>query len=412
MSSELGRRIGFTVGALLVFRLGTFIPVPGIDAQALAVLFRPQAGGGAWGLANLLAGGAVQRMAIFALALTPYLTAAIILQLVSIGVAPLRELPRQGERGRRRLQNWTNGLTIVLAALQASGVALALEGIPNLVNDPGILFRLTAITTLIGGTMFLVWLSSQITARGLGNGIALILLVGIVLELPAAIAGTFEFAHRGLFTTSFLLALAVFVVALTAVVVATERAQRRLTVTFTRRQVGTGMIEGRADLVLKLNNAGVMPAVIAPWLMLLPLWLSSFGGDGAPAWWRALAYQLEPGRPLQLVLFGLAILLCAYFYSAFVIDPDEVADDLKTRGGVIEGVEPGEATAAYVDYALSRTTTFGAGYLALVCLVPEILIARTGVPFYFGGTSLLLVACAMVDLEAQVTEIARIKGSG
>jgi preprotein translocase subunit SecY len=355
-----------------------------------------------------VSGGAVGRLSLFSLSISPYLTAAILLQLVSIVVAPLRALPRQGERGRQRLRDWTLGLTIGLTAFQGFGIALGLESVNRLVIDPGWLFRLTTVVTLTGGTVFLVWLTSQITARGVGNGLALVLFVGIVLEVPVAIADTLDLARRGLLSGGFLLGMAAFVVALTAVVVVMEAAHSRIPVNFTPRTLGARLIGGRSDLVLKLNSAGVVPVLLAPWLMLLPLWLSGLGGDDAPGWWRAVALQLQPGRPLQLALYGFAIMVGAFFYTAFVVDPEQVAGDLKTRGGVIEGVEPGEATAAHVDEALSRTTTFGACYLALICLVPEILIVRTGVPFYFGGTSLLIVVCAMLDLRAQLSNTARV----
>jgi len=410
MSSELWRRVGFTIGALLVFRLGTYIPLPGLDLGVLSAVFGTQSGA-VWRGANLTSGGAAGRLAIFSLSLTPYLTAAILLQLLSIGLSFLlgligvsrpRPLAKLGARGRQRLHNWTIGLTLAFAVFQSFGIALALEGINRLVVEPGWLFRVSTVVTLTGGTVFMIWLSSLITARGVGNGIALILLAGIVLEAPAAVAGTLDLAGRGLLSETLLVGIAVFVVALTAVVVVMEGAQRRLAVDYAPRQVGTQMIAGRSDLVFKLNGAGAMPVLMAPWLMLFPLCLSGLGGDNAPAWWRALAEQLQPTRPLQLALFGIAIFFCAVFYTAFVLDPEEIAADLKSHGGTLEGVAPGAATAEHVDDVLSHTTSYGAVYLALVCLVPEILIVRAGVPFYFGGTSLLIVVCAMLDLQAQI----------
>jgi preprotein translocase subunit SecY len=407
MTSELGRRLWFTIGALLVYRLGTYIPLPGIDQTTLAQLFRSQAGG-ILGQVDLFSGGAVRRLAIFALGLTPYLSAAILLQLASIVVPALRALPRQGERGRRRLDVYTLVLAVALAAFQAFGIAIALEGVTNLVTEPGLAFRTTAVLSLTGGTVFLVWLSGQITTRGIGNGLALILALGVIFELPSAIAATLELGRRGVLSTDLILGLALLAVGLTGLIVFMERAQRRLHVVYPRRQVGMRMIEGQAQLAVKLNAAGVIPAIVASWLLAQLVVISVIVAGKGPGWWDAIAR----GRPSYMICYALAIVLCAFVYTAFVLDPEQVAADLEKRGGVIPGVAPGEATVAHVDAAISRTTVLGASYLALVCLIPEFLIAKAQVPFYLGGTSLLIVVGTMLDLGAQFKTRALVMGGG
>lgn len=411
MTSELGRRIWFTIGALLVYRLGSYIPVPGIDQAALAQLFRSQAGG-FFGQGDLFYGGAVGRLAIFALGLMPYLSAAILLQLVSIAVPRLMALPNRGERGRRRLENYTLGLTLALAAFQAFGIAVALESIPNFVTEPGLLFLLTTTLSLTGGTIFLVWLSGQITARGIGNGVALIFFLGIVLELPGAVAATLELGRRGMLSANGILGVLVLAVLLTGLIVFMELARRRLPVVYPRRQVGLRLIEGRSHLSVKLNAAGVIPAIIASWLLAQSLALSNLAVGQGPEWWHATANQLGQGRPLHMIVYALAIVLCAFFYIAFVLNPERVAVDLEKRGGVIPGIAPGEATAEHVDTAISRTAMLGAVYLVLVCLIPEMLIAYSQVPFYLGGTSLLIVVCTVLDLDAQLKNGAHIRLGG
>jgi preprotein translocase subunit SecY len=411
MTSELGRRIWFTIGALLVYRLGTYIPLPGIDQAALTQLFRSQAGG-LLGQADLFSGGAVGRLAVFALGLMPYLSAAILLQLVSIVVPGLAALPNSGERGRRRLENCTLGLTLALAALQAFGMAVALESIPNFVAEPGLVFRLTTMLSLIGGTMFLVWLSGQITARGIGNGLALIFFVGVVAELPSAIAATLELGRQGAFSTNLILGVLALAVTLTGLIVFMELARRRLPVEYPRRQVGMRTIEGRSHLPVKLNAAGVIPAIVASWLLAQALAISNLAAGQDPGWWHAIADQIGPGRPLQMIVYALAIVLCALLYTAFVLSPERIAADLDKRGGVVPGVVPGEATAEHVDTAISRTAMLGAVYLALVCLIPEMLIAYAHLPFYLGGTALLVVVCTMLDLDAQLKNGAHIRLGG
>jgi preprotein translocase subunit SecY len=395
MSSGLGRRIAVTIGALLVFRLGTFVSIPGIDSLVWQELFRQQSGG-VLGAADVLAGGAIGRLSIFALSLVPFVTASLLLQLASIVSSRLRALPKRGESGRRRLDVYTLALTIGLAGFQSVGIAIGLEG-ARVVAAPGMMFFLTTVLTLTGGVIFLVWLAGQITARGSGNGIALILAVGIVAELPGALVGMLELGRRGVLTTNFMLSLGLLAVVLTALIVHMELARRQLEVTF-RRQAGARTIEGRSQLQLKLNNAGIVPTILAAWLLLLPV-LAANLGLGVPDW---ILEHLKQGKLVFIALYGVAIVLCVFFYMAYLLNPDEIAEDLKKHGGVVAGVEPGEATAVHIDRVVSRVSMMGAVYLAFVYLIPEILIANWSVPFYLGGTSLLIVVCAILDLKAQL----------
>jgi preprotein translocase subunit SecY len=399
MSSDLWRRIGLTIGALLVVRLGTFISIPGINPQTWEQLFR-QRSSGILGAFDSLAGGAIGRLSIFALSILPFVTASLLLQLASIVSRRLRALPKQGEGGRRRLDVYTLALTIVLAAFQALGIAVALEGAGNVVAEPGMMFVLTTTLTLTGGVIFLVWLAGQITVRGIGNGISLILAAGIVAELSSAVAGMFDLVRQGVLSTNLILGVCLLAAALTAFIVHMELARRQLAVTFTRRQAGARTIEGRSQLRLKLNNAGIVPTILASWLLLLPIIVAGWG-FALPSWFTS---HLVHGRPVFLVLYGLAIVLCVYFYTAFLLNPDEIAEDLRKHGGVIAGVEPGEATATHVDHVISRISAIGAVYLVFVCLVPEILIAKWSVPFYLGGTSLLILVCAILDVKAQIEQ--------
>ncbi|HZO46280.1 MAG TPA: preprotein translocase subunit SecY [Xanthobacteraceae bacterium] len=405
MSSDLGRRIGLTIVALLVVRLGTYISIPGINPQTWDQIFRQQSGS-ILGAFDSLAGGGIGRLSIFALSIMPFVSASLLMQLASIVSARLRALPRQGESGRRRLDVYTLALTIVFAAVQALGIAQALEGVGNVVPDPGMTFRLTTTLTLTGGVIFLVWLAGQITARGIGNGLALILAVGIVAELPTTIVGMLGLGRRGMVSPNVMLGVCFLAIALTALVVYMELARRQLQVTFCR-QVGTRTIEGRSQLRLKLNNAGFVPTILASWLLLLPLAVADLDTALAPEWIKAIVTQLAHGRPLFLVVYGVAIVLCVFFYTAHLLNPDEIAEDLKKHGGVIAGVEPGEATANHIDQVISRLSAVGAVYLVFVCLIPEILIAKWSVPFYLGGTSLLIVVCAILDLMAQLGRLRR-----
>ena len=408
MTLELGRRLWFTIGALLVYRLGSYIPLPGIDQTALAQIFRSNPAGA---LEQAVSSSAVMpRFAIFALGLIPYLSAAFVLQLASIVIPALRALPRQGARGRRALELATIGLTIVFAAVQALGVTIAVENVPSLVSDPGWPFRLVAVLSMIGGTIFLVWLSGQITLRGVGNGLALILVVGIVLDFSSAIVATLEFGRRGILSTDLIAGLAVLAAALTGLIVFMECAQRRLPVVFPRRQVGARMLEGRSDLVVKLNAAGLIPAIAAYWLTFqAPALYNAAVGQG-PSWLFGTVVEFEHGRLLSMAVYAAVIAFCAFAYTAFVLDPEQAAMDLAKHGGAIPGVASGEATAAHIDATATRTACLGAVYLVLLLLIPEILVAQAPLPFYFGSTSLLVVVCAALDLNAQLKNHALVMG--
>lgn len=401
MSSEVLRRIAITLGALLIYRLGTYVPIPGIEANGLATIFRGVSRS-LWSTANLASGGAIRRVAILSLGILPYVSAAVVLQLVAIPWRSLRALQYQGEQGRRRVEIYTLCLTIVFAVLEALGIALALESIPGGFVDAGLLFRVSTVATLTGGTMVLVWLSRLITAHGVGNGLALILATGIVIELPSTIARTLELGHQGLLSNDALLVSLLIAIAATACIVFMEGARRRLPVDYAERDVGTRRIGGRSHLVMKLNAAGIIPPLVAGWLLALLVLFVTYDARLDPSWWRTIAEQLKHGQPLYLIAYGLLIVLGAFVYTAFVFDPDQTAESLKEHGGAIPGIEPGLATAEHVDYVLSRTTVVGAIYLALVCLIPELLIDYVGVPFYLGGASLLIVVCTVMDVKAQV----------
>ena len=401
-ADELKKRIWFTLGALLVYRLGTYVPLPGIDPNVWSQIFKSQAGG-ILGMFNMFAGGGINRMAIFALNIMPYISASIILQLLTTVSPQLEALKKEGESGRKVINQYTRYLTVVLAMFQAYGIAVGLEGAGNVVADPGLFFRLSTTITLVGGTMFLMWLGEQITSRGIGNGISLIIMAGIVAELPSAIAGTLELGRQGALSTVFILAIIIMAVAVIALIVFVERAQRRLLIQYPKRQVGNKMFEGQSShLPLKLNTAGVIPPIFASSLLLLPTTIAQFNAGKGPEWFQWLTTQLAHGRPLFLVLYLGMIVFFAFFYTAIVFNPTETADNLKKHGGFIPGIRPGERTAEYIDYVLSRITVIGAIYLAVVCLVPEILISYASVPFYLGGTSLLIVVSVTMDTVAQV----------
>ena len=391
MTPELGRRILFTLGALFIFRLGTYIPLPGISPELWQQIFKSQAGG-ILGVFNTFSGGGIHRLAIFALGLMPYLSAAILLQVFTIVLPWLRALRKQGERGRRTVDTWTLSLTLLFSVLQAFGVAFGLEGVSNLVAEPGWLFRTSTVLTLTGGVMVIVWLAGQITARGIGNGVTLILFAGIVSELPSTIGDTLELGRQGVLSNGMILALLAFAVALTALIVVAERARRRVLV-----HTQAGEVSNRWHLSFKLNSAGIMPTVFAGWILALPMAI-------APSWWSG-----QLGRPLFLIVYATLIIGFTFLYTAFLVDPDEVAETLRRRGGFVPGLSPGEFTAEHIDHVITRTTVIGAGYLTLVFLVPEILAASVPVPFYFGGASLLVVVCAILDMEDHVRAFASIK---
>ena len=401
-ADELKKRIWFTLGALLVYRFGTYIPLPGIDPSAWDQIFRSHAGG-ILGMFNMFSGGGIHRMAIFALNIMPYISASIIIQLMTTVSPTLEQLKKEGEQGRKVMNQYTRYLTVVLAAFQSYGIAVGLEGAGNVVTDPGWFFKIGTVLTLTGGTMFLMWLGEQITSRGIGNGISLIILSGIVAELPSAIAGTLELGRQGALSTGLILLVLVMAVAVIAFIVFMERAQRRLLIQYPKRQVGNRMFEGQSShLPLKLNTSGVIPPIFASSLLLLPTTVANFNAGQGPDWFVAITTQLGHGRPLFLILYVGLIVFFAFFYTAIVFNPKDTADQLKKHSGFIPGYRPGERTAEYIDYVLSRVTVLGACYLAIVCLIPEILISYASVPFYFGGTSLLIVVSVTMDTVAQV----------
>ncbi|MFV0367105.1 MAG: preprotein translocase subunit SecY [Hyphomicrobiaceae bacterium] len=408
-AEELKKRLWFTLAALLVYRLGTFIPLPGINPVAFAETFKSQSSG-ILGMFNMFAGGAVERMAIFALNIMPYISASIIMQLMSSMDKRLEALKKEGEQGRKQINQYTRYLTVILAAFQAYGIAIGLEGSSSaagsVVIEPGMFFRISTVVTLVGGTMFLMWLGEQITQRGVGNGISLIIFAGIVAALPSAIAGLFEMARTGALSTFLLIALIVLMLAVVAAIVFMERAQRRLLIQYPKRQVGNRMFQGdTSHLPLKLNSSGVIPPIFASSLLLLPITAASFtagANNQGPEWLNTIVAALGRGQPLHLIVFVALIVFFAFFYTAVVFNPKDTADNLRKYGGFIPGIRPGEKTAEYIDYVLTRITVVGAIYLAAVCVLPEFLISYAAVPFYFGGTSLLIVVSVTMDTVAQV----------
>ncbi|MFN3169385.1 MAG: preprotein translocase subunit SecY [Hyphomicrobiales bacterium] len=402
-AEELKKRIWFTLGALLVYRLGTYIPMPGIEPQAFAAAF-DQAAQGVVGLFNMFTGGAVERMAVFALGIMPYITASIIIQLMTTVSPKLEALKKEGEAGRKVINQYTRYGTVFLAAIQAYGISVGLESSGTIVTDPGWFFRLTTVITLVGGTMFLMWLGEQITARGVGNGISLIIFAGIVAELPRALAQTLELGRQGAIGTGIILTIIILAIVVIAFIVFVERAQRRLLIQYPKRQVGNRMTQGESShLPLKLNTAGVIPPIFASSLLLLPATLAGFSdGTEATGWITTLTALLGHGQPAYMLLYAAGIIFFAFFYTAIVFNPADTADNLRKHGGFIPGIRPGERTANYIDFVLTRVTVAGAAYLTIVCLIPEFLISYSGVPFYFGGTSLLIVVSVTMDTVQQV----------
>ena len=401
-AEELKKRIYFTLAALVVYRVGTYIPMPGINPDTFAEAFK-QASQGILGLFNMFSGGAVERMAIFALNIMPYISASIILQLLTSVSKQLEALKKEGEAGRKIINQYTRYLTCVLAAAQAYGIAIGLEGAGNIVAEPGWFFRISTVITLTGGTMFLMWLGEQITARGIGNGISLIIFAGIIAEVPGAIAGMLELGRQGALSTALIIAVALMAVGVIAFIVYMERAQRRLLIQYPKRQVGNQLFEGQSShLPLKLNSSGVIPPIFASSLLLVPTTVAQFSAGSGPEWLNAITTYLGHGRPAYMFLYIGLIVFFAFFYTAIVFNPVETADNLKKHGGFIPGIRPGERTAEYIDYVLTRVTVVGAAYLALVCLLPELLVSYAAVPFYFGGTSLLIVVTVTMDTVAQI----------
>ncbi|MBV5264054.1 preprotein translocase subunit SecY [Pinisolibacter aquiterrae] len=401
-AEELKKRIWFTLGALLVYRLGTYLPLPGIDAAALAKAFN-NAQTGIIGLFNMFSGGAVGRMAILALGIMPYISASIIVQLMTTVVPSWEALKKEGESGRKQLNQYTRFLTVVLAIFQAWGIAVGLEGASGVVAAPGMFFRISAVITLVGGTMFLMWLGEQITSRGIGNGTSLIIFAGIVAGLPQAIAGTLELGRQGAISTFAILAIIVVAIVVVGFVVFMERAQRKLLIQYPKRQVGNQIMQGQSShLPLKLNTSGVIPPIFASSLLLVPATIANFQTGQGPGWLTTVTALLGHGQPLYMLMYAALIVFFAFFYTAIVFNPTDTADNLKKHGGFIPGIRPGERTAEYIDYVLTRITVVGAIYIVLVCLLPEFLISWTGVPFYFGGTSLLIVVSVTMDTVSQI----------
>jgi preprotein translocase subunit SecY len=400
---DLKKRLLFLLGALLVFRIGAHIPVPGIDPSVLADLFKSQQGG-ILGMFNMFSGGALSRFTIFALGIMPYISASIIMQLMTAVSPQLEALRKEGESGRRKITQYTRYATLALAIFQGLGISIALEAQQGLVIDPGILFRVTTVTTLVTGTMFLMWLGEQITERGLGNGISIIIFAGIAAGLPTAIAGTLELVRTGAMhpLTSLLIAGAVLVV--TAFVCFVERGQRKILVNYAKRQVGNRIYgEQSSHLPFKLNMAGVIPPIFASSLILFPATLLGwFGASEGLVWLRDIQGSLTPGQPLYVLLYAGLIVFFCFFYTALQYNPKETADNLKKSGAFVPGIRPGDQTSRYLEKILTRLTLAGAAYVTLVCLLPEFLILRWNVPFYFGGTSLLIIVVVTMDFMAQV----------
>ncbi|MDE2202975.1 MAG: preprotein translocase subunit SecY [Burkholderiaceae bacterium] len=404
---DLRRRLVFLVLALLVYRIGAHIPVPGIDPDQLAQLFQRQSGG-ILGMFNLFSGGALSRFTVFALGIMPYISASIIMQLLTIVLPQLESLKKEGQAGQRKITQYTRYGTVVLATFQALGIAVALEAQPGLVLDPGLMFRATAVMTLVTGTMFLMWLGEQITERGLGNGISIIIFGGIAAGLPNAIGGLFVLVRTGSMGIFSAILVVAIIGAVTYLVVFIERGQRKILVNYAKRQVGNKIYGGQSShLPLKLNMAGVIPPIFASSIILFPATIAGWftaGNSTNPVarFVKDLAATLSPGQPVYILLYAAAIIFFCFFYTALVYNSREVADNLKKSGAFIPGIRPGEQTTRYIDKILVRLTLAGAIYITLVCLLPEFLVLRWNVPFYFGGTSLLIIVVVTMDFMAQV----------
>ena len=405
-ATELKKRIWFTLCVLIIYRLGTYIPLPGINPGVLQDIFR-QNQGGILGMFDMFAGGALGRMAIFALNIMPYISASIIMQLMSAVSPQLEAIKKEGESGRKKINQYTRYGTVLIASLQAYGIASGIEGMTSsqgpAVANPGLFFRFTVVVTLVGGTIFLMWLGEQITQRGVGNGISLIIFSGIVANLPSALAGTLELGRTGALSTAFIIFLLFMAAAVIYFIVFVERAQRRIIIQYPKRQRGNKMTGGESShLPLKINTAGVIPPIFASSLLLMPITVISFSAGQGPEWMTTVAAYLGRGQPVYLILYISMVVVFAFFYTAVVFNPADTADNLKKYGGFMPGIRPGKNTADYLDHVLTRLTVVGAAYLAVICLLPELLISRFSVPFYFGGTSLLIVVTVTMDTVAQV----------
>ena len=405
--TELRQRIVFVLGAMVIYRLGSHIPIPGVDPAAVAALFE-QTRGSIIDVFNMFSGGALKRLSVFALGVMPYISASIIIQMMTSVIPHLEQLKKEGESGRRKITQYTRYGTVVLATFQGLGIAIAIGGQQAggspVVLIPGIGFTITTVAALVTGTMFLVWLGEQITERGIGNGISLIIFASIVSGLPSAVAGTLELARTGAFSPLGVLTLFVGAIGVTAVVVFVEKGQRRITVNYAKRQQGRRMLAGQSShLPLKLNMAGVIPPIFASSIILFPASLGSwFGQAEGMGWLRDISTTLSPGQPIYTLVYAGMIVFFCFFYTALVFNPKEIADNLKKSGAFVPGVRPGVQTAGYIDKVVSRLTLAGAVYLTVVCLIPEFMIVKWSVPFYFGGTSLLIIVVVMMDMMSQI----------
>ena len=406
-ATELKKRLWFTVLALIVFRLGTFIPLPGIDPHILSDIFARNQNG-ILGMFNMFAGGALERMTIFALNIMPYISASIILQLGQSVVPSLAALKKDGEAGHRKITHYTKMLTVLITIIQGYGIAVGLEGMTgsagvSAVVNPGYVFKFTTVVSMVGGTMFIVWLGDQITSRGVGNGSSLIITVGIIANIPGALAQTFELGRVGSMSLGVIALLMTMIVGLIYVIVLVERAQRKITIQYPKRQMGARMMSSEnSHLPLKINPTGVIPPIFASSLLLLPITIANFSAENGPSWVQSLSLLLGHGQPLYLGLYAALIIFFAFFYTAIVFNPEETADNLKKHGGFIAGIRPGKNTADYLDYVITRLTVLGAAYLTALCILPEVLISKLSVPFVLGGTTLLIVVQVTMDFVGQL----------
>jgi preprotein translocase subunit SecY len=405
-ATELKKRLWFTLGALIVYRLGTYIPIPGIDPGILNDIFQQQAGG-ILAMFNMFSGGALQRMTIFALNVMPYISASIIMQLMTTVSPHMEQLKKEGESGRKKMNQYTRYLTVLLCIVQGYGIAVGLEAMTgsggSAVIDPGYFFRFTTVVTLVGGTMFLLWLGEQITQRGVGNGISLIIFAGIVAALPGAVVQTLELGRTGAMSPFLIMMLIVGAICIIGFIVFMERAQRRIVVQYPKRQVGNRMFSGEnSHLPLKLNTAGVIPPIFASSVLLMPVTLASFSAAGGPSWLQDVTLLLRHGSLLYMAIYAAGIIFFCFFYTSIVFNPADTAENLRKHGGFVPGIRPGKNTAEYLDYVLTRLTVVGALYLTFVCLAPEFMIADSQIPFYLGGTSLLICVTVTMDTVSQI----------
>lgn len=405
--TELRQRLLFVLGALIVYRIGAHIPIPGVDPRAIQSMFQ-QDGKNILDMVNMFSGGALKRLSIFALGIMPYISASIILQLMAVVIPKLEQIKKEGESGRKKINQYTRYATVVLASFQAVGVAIALQnqtaaGVP-VVTNPGIHFIFVTAVSLVSGTVFLMWLGEQVTERGIGNGISIIIFSGIVVGLPSAVGGTLELARTGEMGTLSIIALFAIAVVVTAFVVFVERGQRRITINYAKRQEGRKMYAAhKSFLPLKLNMSGVIPPIFASSIILFPATIASwFGNNESLSWLQDVATTLSPGQPLYVIFYATAIIFFCFFYAAMVFNSTETAENLKKSGAFIPGIRPGQQTAAYVDSVMTRLTLAGAFYITIVCLLPEFLIVYWNVPFYFGGTSLLIIVVVVMDFMSQI----------